>query len=205
MSDFKEKPSVVYVDLDGVLADLHNILYRLHGHVLDPSSATIRGRDAWDLHKVFGIGWEQLWEPVTDDIVENMEKTAEADFIMSVLTPRDRPWDVVFLSSPMKHRIDARERWLRKHYPDVLRVFTRKKFLCCKGSSTLLIDDYYRNTDDWKRHGGDCILVPKLWNERHEEMPGYFPDRFVAELTAWVEKNHPEFVSTFEDHLHESC
>ena len=180
------KPTV-FLDVDGIVADFHTTMYAAHGLKYDPEN-TVKGREGWEIDKLIGIPYPQLWPALTSDMVRTMPKTKEADTLVAALTPSNKPWHLVFLTSPMRDRIDARDQWLRERWPKINRIHTKVKSYCCNGISTLLIDDFDDNKTHWEASGGACILFPRPWNSRWQEEGGYFPHQFITEFCAWKDR-----------------
>lgn len=190
---------VVFLDVDGIVADLHPCLYQAHGRTYDPINGE-KGRAAWDLEKVFDVSWEGLWEKVEYDMIRHIPKTREADKIVRLVSPPNRLWDIVFLTSPVPVHLDARHQWLKEHFPSIPRVYTPLKYLCCKGPQTLLIDDFDDNCDRWEKEGGSVIRFPRYWNSLWEQETGYFPDKFISRFKDWVGCNVASYLKTYEEY-----
>lgn len=177
------------MDVDGVLSDLWGALYKAHGKRYIPGTPECpSGEKGYYVGEVFGITWDELWLPYTEDYVTNMEKLPEADEIMSIVDIPGRRWNLAFLTCPLPNRLNGRYEWLGKYYPNIPRIIADVKTFCCTGPDTLLIDDFDQNIRAWNRWGGSTIMFPRPWNSRYRETEGYFPDRFNEEFKNWADK-----------------
>ena len=180
------KRSIVFLDVDGVLSDLWGALYKAHNKPYDPDDPSLPvGKEAYSLHNVFGISWEDLWKPYKESFVSEMNKLSEADEIVRIINPIDKDWDVAFLTCPLPNRLNGRYGWLKKNYPGIPVIIADDKSFCCQGPHTLLIDDYDKNIDTWEMSGGSTIMFPRRWNSRYVEMVGYFPELFERDFSIW--------------------
>lgn len=141
---------VVYVDLDGVLADLYNYAAVIHdvehyNHMtVEEWKTFFRDSDAYHLFRDIPA-FKNLRE-----IVDMVKKYAG---------------DYVILSSPLdfdrEGSIKGKKEWLKKNIPDCTNaVFDHEKFKYATqkdGTPNVLIDDYKGNTIPWKEKGGISI------------------------------------------------
>ena len=176
----------VYMDVDGILADLWGTLYKAHGKVYSPDNPECpKGEIGYYVSEVFGISWEALWVPYAEELVTNMDKLPEADEIMRIADEKDRTWNLVFLTSLLPNRLNGRYEWLKKYYPNIPVIIADVKSFCCSGPESLLIDDFDQNIRAWHRWGGRTIHFPRRWNSRCDEIEGYFPNKFVEDFECW--------------------
>lgn len=184
-SSFMRNPTV-FLDVDGVLSDLWESLYKAHGIPYDPKDPKLPvGREAYFLDKVFGVTWEDLWKPYGDYSIVTMEKLPEADEIVRIVNTPERTWELAFLTCPLFNKLNGKYAWLKKHYPNIPIIITEEKTFCCSGPESLLIDDYDKNVECWDKCGGSTILFPRRWNSRHKMEPGYFPSKFIEAFNTW--------------------
>ena len=174
------------MDVDGVLADLFEAIYRSHGKVYSSDNPECpEGEEGYYVSESLGMPIDEVWIPYVEDYVRNMNKLPEADAIMDIVNVSNRKWNLAFLTQPLPERLNGKYDWLGRYYPNIPRIITDVKTFCCTGSDSLLIDDYDQNIRAWKRWGGSVILFPRRWNSRYGEIEGYFPNRFIEEFEEW--------------------
>ena len=180
------KQPVVFLDVDGIMADLLKSILSAHG--IEKSLDALdwpRGEDGYYIHEVLGLSWDDLWSAYTEQHVVDMDKMPEADELFGMVSRIDRSWRLCFLTSPIPNQLNGRYRWLRKHYPSIPIAIVDDKTYCCSGPECLLIDDCDKVVESWRRAGGYAILFPRRWNTRHAEANGYFEERFQEEFDHW--------------------
>lgn len=157
----------VLVDADGVVADLHPELARIHSFKMED---WVPG--CYDIEKSFPhITTTALWEhPAVKhpDFWADIPKTPWADELMDFLLTRVTREDICFLTMPVldPNCAAGKMRWFKKHYPKhKFLIGTSKKF--CAGPGKYLIDDSEKNVDEFNAHGGKGILFPRIWNRDH--------------------------------------
>jgi 5'(3')-deoxyribonucleotidase len=144
---------IVYVDMDGVLADFFGEVARVHKvrHWKD-----IKGGDLAIVQsagkKGFFAGLPKLKN--ADDLVRGVKSIAGQYSILS--SP---------LQSNVEQSSEEKSDWLRKHYTGALQpqsmLFDHEKFRYAKQSDetpNILIDDYPVNIRLWNAHGGIGLL-----------------------------------------------
>jgi hypothetical protein len=146
----KQSRPIVYLDLDGVLADLYNYAAEIHdvehyAHMTnDEWQEFFRDSDAYHLFSSI---------PAFPNIKE---------IISLIETYTD---DYIILSSPLNFdeegSIRGKKEWIAKNIPGKPRViFDHEKFKYARqedGTPNVLIDDYKGNTIPWEKQGGIAI------------------------------------------------
>jgi hypothetical protein len=170
---------LVLADVDGVLADIHTPLCEIVG--LD-QAAWVPG-EYW-FEKAFGVSSSAVWEhPRIKDPAfwSEAPKTRWADALMAALlsvVPKDR---ICFLTKPVREQscASAKVAWLQRHFPGIhYLVGTSKKF--CAAPGNWLIDDFDENCAEFRAHGGEAILLPRIWNSGHARSPERGADPLAA-------------------------
>ena len=147
-SDFTKEKPIVYVDLDGVLADLfaHATNVNQVKHWLDLSKKQwddyYQGVDAYELF----ANLDKF--PITDNIIETVVQMFGSYQILS------RP-----LEFNAKGCIDGKNKWIDTHLKikPANRHFTPDKWKFATqadGTPNILIDDHRQNIHLWEEHGG---------------------------------------------------
>lgn len=150
-NQLKSRP-IVYVDMDGVLADFFGEIARAHGVA--------------------------TWKNIKDDeksiiqaakkpgFFSGLPKMDNADRLMHGVMKLAGAYSI--LSSPLQSRVEASSEekadWMRQHYDGAMEptavLFDHEKFKYARqpdGTPNILIDDYPVNTRLWNSHGGVAI------------------------------------------------
>ena len=154
----------IFVDLDGVCADLHLALADLFAIRTWPPGE-------WDLTKITGLSSEALWgDPRVQGAAfwGGLPKTPHADLVVELCEKRA---DVVFLSGTVRDTGSAagKHAWVQKHYPKIPLLCGpswAKRFVAREGAC--LVDDADRNVEEWLEAGGPAFLYPRPWNRLHD-------------------------------------
>lgn len=110
------------------------------------------------------------WKHLEEDFWAGLPKMSDADEIVRLVEERFGPENVAFLSSPSHNRgcMPGKIRWIREHYPQLQRRFLfgpPKHFVA--HPNAVLVDDYDKNVESFRAHGGRAILLPRIWNSLH--------------------------------------
>lgn len=178
---------VIYLDMDGVIADFIERLLWQHGRG-DLVAKYERGEfpNDWLLGGELGTE-EDIWKPVTKageyfwteinpypwthEVVEAVRRTGLDWYICT--TPYTTP-----------HSYSGKIKWLDKHIGKYKVIMMKDKYLLAHDNA-VLIDDNDRNCDRFEEAGGHSILFPQPWNENrnlidkttrvfHEELETWF-------------------------------
>jgi len=158
----------VLCDMDGVLADFVSGAAKAH-HRESPYLYP-KNYGTFDIEKLWDISAQEFWAPIDamgQDFWLGLEKTPEADELVALLTERVGVESIAILTAPSDDPgcVPGKRAWIRKHYPQFSKqiIYTSAKgFLAAP--TKLLIDDRDRNIDEFRRDGGQAILLPRLWN-----------------------------------------
>ena len=156
---------IVYVDLDGVIANLLKATYNLikdKQHFIDnydPQLDLIDANPEWEK-----FVWTEI-EKAGYEFWENLEKYDYADKLIFEL---EKLGQVIFLTSvgnsdkyPVRCANAAKGKilWIKKYFPNRKTIITKEKFLCAS-ENRILIDDLTKNTEEFIKYGGKAFL----WN-----------------------------------------
>jgi 5'(3')-deoxyribonucleotidase len=134
----------IYLDMDGVVADLHSHYELLFGKSWLENEKTLGVEHASKL--VHDMG-EDFWTsiPVTEDAFN--------------LWDYFKYYDVTFLSAPcnFKEAPRGKRKWLDRYFGNVPAIFENKKWIYSDPKS-LLIDDTEININNFIMYGGMGIL-----------------------------------------------
>lgn len=161
----------VFLDMDGVLADLLPGISELYGRLFDPSKWP---PGEYDVAVGFGIPRESLWQHIgrvggasfwaglTQS--EHYDELVELAVLFGEKSPR-----VVSCPTSFPSSYSGKAAWLAErgwNLPGEV-CFTADKWQLA-GPGRVLIDDYLENCADWMSHGGEAILFPTISNELHQ-------------------------------------
>lgn len=167
---------MIYLDMDGVLADLTAAALRVHGR---EDLATTWPRGVYLLSQALGMTEAETWAPINacgTSFWADLERCQWADDLVG-LASRYRDGEVMIASSPLKppayHSAAGKLIWLERHFggrfasPEHYMLGARKEKLAEPGA--ILIDDSDQNVDRFRARGGKAILVPQPWNSLRDE------------------------------------
>ena len=161
---------ICFIDMDGVIANFVKgvcAAHKLPSPYHDPKSLGI-----FDIDKLWGMTPQKLWEPCEGETFwDNLEKTPEADSIVSLAVDTYGQDNVAILTAPSMspYCVPGKRRWMKKHFPTLAKsmIFSSaKKFLA--GPKRILIDDRNENIDAFRSYGGFGVMVPRPWNRMHD-------------------------------------
>lgn len=178
LADFG-KP-VVFLDMDGVLADFHKGAARMHG------IAPKRLLNTWPRGKFF-LDHEDLAE-------SRFKRPNDADPLMGVINRRGgqqfwenlepTPWfsslysglrelgQVEILTTPSidPNSLTGKIAWLERHaLPHPTRIHFSSEKEKYAHPRAILVDDGDHNVRGFRAQGGHAVLVPQPWNSAHHE------------------------------------
>lgn len=189
----------IYVDLDGVLCDF--VSAALTVHKKDPAEAMKEWPpgDYDALPKLCGVDEESFWQGVNDYKTSwatgspqgaalwqhEIKAYPWADLLWNLCEERAATW---VMTSPARSPGSAYGKiaWLQAWKGVTFRKYViapNKSHLSRPG--TLLLDDDPKNVQKWREGGGEALLFPRLWNDRHErhERP---METVIPELLAYA-------------------
>lgn len=146
-----EKKPIVYVDMDGVLADLYNYAAELH--------------DVEHYHHMTKSQWENFFQDSNAyKLFSDLPTFSTNDELLRMVTKYAGSYDI--LSSPLNFDPEGSKRgktaWIKKNLaikPNRV-VFETDKYKYATqidGTPNILIDDFKHNTKAWAKAGGIAI------------------------------------------------
>lgn len=164
--------SVVYIDMDGVLADWHSAICRFHDRPSPWLNSQWHGR-AKCMEEAWGMTEDEFWGPVNNEFWMRIRKCEGADDIVASalhIVPNYEHIHILSSHGGLRRCCDGKMDWLELYYPEIYALnnyhFSVKKQRFADGFA-LLIDDQDDNVDAFRRAGGEAVLVPRLWNSDH--------------------------------------
>lgn len=162
----------IFLDLDGVMADFNGGVlgwYKADDPYKNPANLGKFGVD-----KLIGIPAKEFWAGLTYDFWVSLQPHNDAFEILGLLEEQFGKENICILSSPPNTNAGAaasgKIEWIEKHLPDYSRRFllgSCKHF--CANSNTLLVDDYDKNINLFKEHGGKTLFIARPWNSAHNK------------------------------------
>ena len=165
---------MIYIDMDGVLADFVRGSLRIHNIGFTEEKYNEFG---WDYFKDFGFTWQEFFAKIdyNAEFWANLDPIPEGIALVKALIKRFGVDHVGILSSGKSpHSTDGKRLWLRKYLPELESGAT----FCCEKwrhahPCAILIDDYKKNVDEFRDKGGIAFYFPQPWNKsevRHENI-----------------------------------
>lgn len=161
----------IFIDLDGVLADLIGAAcgifgrYDLqHGHTAWPAGE-------YSIAKVLNVTTDRLWAAVNRQGVEwwaHLEVLPHADALLALLNSTGLESSILTAPSVSDYEWTGKALWVARHsigFRDRLHMTPRKELLA--GPDRLLIDDSDENCKRFREAGGQAIVYPQPWNTAH--------------------------------------
>jgi len=160
---------IVYLDMDGVLTDFHKGVHLVFEKPYVYSDVLQR----YDF-------WED-WEPITTrgqvnsvcdiNFWQNLEWMHDGQDIFSTIIDFCGINNIFLLTTPMPNTWSPTGKWLwvEKHIPTLKKqtIITQAPKSLLANTNALLIDDKDENVVEFRRAGGQAILVPRPWNQLH--------------------------------------
>jgi 5'(3')-deoxyribonucleotidase len=159
----------VFLDLDGVVRDfVTGCAQWFDVPDLTPESCTY-WKAPYDFvfakHKDMTV--EHFWRSLEDSFWINLPFTPEAHDVLTILEKFSDDAEVCILTSPSQTSAGATQQWIAQNLPEYFEtnryLIGSPKHLCARPGS-VLIDDYTRNIERFRCHGGRGILFPRPWN-----------------------------------------
>lgn len=151
----------IFLDLDGVLANLVSAAIKAHGRNDEHSSIT-----QWSMAKLWGISDKEFWKPLQGSAFwENIEPYSHAVEFYDELCDLGRLYICTSPNSDPECP-GGKIRWIKKYLGTATRnvILTSHKHLL-SGPNKILIDDKPENIDSFINHGGSGILFKQPWNQ----------------------------------------
>jgi len=165
------KETIVFIDLDGVLADFFQGVCKLHDKSPeDVARILTRMKGTYNIPTALGMSSTAFWGAIDSDphFWEHLHKTPEADEIMETVLMLVDPARIYFLSAPSLDPKShyGKAKWINQHYPKFrsrLILSNNKHLLAGKGR--VLIDDSEKHCKGFTR----SVLFPRPWNSKYAE------------------------------------
>ena len=170
----------VFLDLDGVIADVVAGLFARHGRKDFPWRSEWPVGRYGNVHELLGLSARKCWD-LGEGFWANLPTTFDGGLIHSALAERcgeDVP--IYFLTKPIvivedDRRVyllgcqDGKREWVRRRFGDdgVSRLILAEQKEACAGPGCLLVDDAEYQCKAFAAAGGEVIMYPRPWNPHH--------------------------------------
>jgi 5'(3')-deoxyribonucleotidase len=165
------------LDLDGVLVDFLEGVYKLHGKI----EGDLVGHD---IHLKYGMSEAEFWDPMGHDFWANLSFLPDGIAILEQVEHYFGVNNICVLTSPLRNpdSLSGKLEWIQTNLPKYRRSYLigpRKEF--CANETHILIDDFEHNVDRFRQHGGTAFLVPRPWN-RDKDKEQYLTEYLIEFL-----------------------
>lgn len=171
------------LDMDGVLVGFHEGMRKALGIRLSLEEI-YKGREGtYCLAETIGMSVEKMFELITEEFWTNLPWEDNGQEILEICEARFGRENITIWTKPSEtpgcHA--GKIAWMQKHLPAYYstvdgHIFGSKKYLGAN-KDTLLVDDSDSNITCFKMRGGECCLVPRIWNKSY-----YDRDRAVEHV-----------------------
>ncbi len=156
--------TLVFLDMDGVLADFVGAACKVHGN-RDPSAV-----QTWDFWEPWGLTADEFWAPIRcREFWASVPPIAAATSLVWEYQRLYGAERVAILTNPGRAGnggVDGKIDWITEHLPNFPRdqvIFTAAKQFCA-APGHLLVDDSPMNCKLWQAYGGEALLWAQPWN-----------------------------------------
>lgn len=181
--------AVIYLDLDGVLADFVGAAMKAHGQYIP------RPDVRWDFYNQFDppMSEADFWKPLGFDFWNGIQWTNEGKKFLERLEKVNKN-RIVLMTSPCDTPggVEGKIAWIRREMPEFAtgrRFFIGSPKDLAAGPSKLLIDDNDSNVEKFRAEGGSAVLIPRPWNKRSNESWGLNGDFPAGQIMSEVALN----------------
>ena len=166
---------IVFIDMDGVVADFNGRVLELAG------TLGVKGQPG--IYEVAGISDERMWEIVNadPDFWPGLNLYPWAFKLVDGVAQMVGRKNTYFFTSPCRdpNSTSGKTRWIYKHFPKYKRqLFIGAHKWQCASHRTILIDDKDTMVTKFHEYGGRALTFPQRWNALH-----MIPDNVKCENT----------------------
>jgi 5'(3')-deoxyribonucleotidase len=154
---------MIFLDMDGVLADFVGSSCRIHGRDIDTA-------DCWDYFQNWNMSENDFWQPINEagrGFWADLEPFPWMQELVSLVKDVEPNFQVLTKPSNHPECTAGKMDWLHRHFGKRFRNYIfapNKNLLASRGR--LLIDDSDSNVSGFIEYGGAAYLLPQPWNSR---------------------------------------
>jgi 5'(3')-deoxyribonucleotidase len=161
---------VIYLDMDGVLADFIGGFLDIHNRS-DLYNKYIAGEYPmdWAFEGEFGHDEEAWWKPIREQgktyFWENLEPYPYSGNVVKAVKETGLEWYIC--TTPYYKNSDCvtgKINWLHKYLGPIENIIMIKDKYRLANENSFLIDDSDRNIEKFIKAGGGACLFPQTWN-----------------------------------------
>lgn len=167
---------IAFLDIDGVLADFGGGMHKALGLPYDPNHWPYKkGPAGWTWYEELGLSFAEFDRLCTFDLWANLRWMPDGIRILNIIERRLFGKDNIrLLTAPMPNVESASGKmaWVKRHMPRYTKqlvITTAPKETFARVPDSILIDDCQDNFERWIAAGGQAQLVPRWWNNCHEQ------------------------------------
>lgn len=163
---------IIYLDMDGVCVDFTSAGIRANGKLPDVVLKRWEEEFPGEFYpnKALEVTMREFWKAIAVVGESFWIDLEEYEWYNQLLTELQARAKVIFLSTATYNPtcLSGKLKWLQKRFGEEFQdyIFTAHKY-CLASSSTILIDDYYKNINEFRGSGGTAVLFPQIWNTNH--------------------------------------
>lgn len=152
---------IIYLDIDGVLADFNKAATSLIDVPNPPSK--------WHWYEDIPNGFETVNAGCTIDFWANLEWMTDGKEILKLVEQTFSNIYLLTIPMPNPESYTGKILWVQKHLPQYTKrtIITHVPKKLFANSNAVLIDDRDKNIDEFNKAGGRAILVPRPWNRAY--------------------------------------
>jgi len=177
------------VDLDGVLVSFVSGACAWH-NIAEPYYQNDEMRGVWDFVAHIDMEPDSFWSALGFDFWSTLPWMVDGQEILKTVEEYFGLKNVCLLTSPChtKGCVDGKREWIKKNIPEYgSRVLFGSCKEFCANPRHVLLDDADHNCKAFADAGGTGLLVPRIWNSKHE-LAGQALDHVNKALDYWMEK-----------------
>lgn len=158
-----------YLDLDGVLVDFTGPAHKVHGIEFSYDTWPY-AYGSYACYPPPGFGVKEWWDKFDGDFYEHLPWMLDGKEILALVEKAFGKENICILTSTTLEPTVAagKIKWITREMPDYARMFnitTARAKAFGASKDIVLVDDYHKNTDEFKAAGGFAICVPRPWNK----------------------------------------
>ncbi len=154
---------ICFLDMDGVLCDLHDSLLK-HHNISDPYyNPDNLGK--YGLTRVMNMHYLEIFKGLHRSFWANLKPTP---WMKELVQFCEENFECFILTAPSNNNecLAGKREWIGKHMPKFAsRFLIGAPKYACAGPNKVLVDDKESNIDRFIEYGGHGVLVPQPWNK----------------------------------------
>ena len=160
------KIKTIFLDMDGVITDFIGGVCRVFNKPY-PYPEVTKDYTFWDAWP--DVSFKDVDAVCTQEFWHNLEWERDGQDIFKAVLDKIRLEDIYFVTQPMPNIESPTGKWMwvRDNFPGFLThvIITQAPKGLLAQSSALLIDDKDENVIEFRKAGGNAILVPRPYNK----------------------------------------